>query len=397
MLTTPTPTTRPPRREPPRSSRSGREPRKSETVQRVGWPDGGSLWVLLGAVTVLCLLGVVMVLSASSIVSLSQYGSPWHFFARQVMWLVVGTAAFLIAFRVDHEKWRKLARPAMVITLLLLFAVLIPGVGVEANGASRWIGSSSLQVQPSELAKVALILFAADVLDRRAGKKNWQYQAAPVVVVLLLLGVLVMAQPDMGTTMVLVVISAAILWTAGTPLRPLAGLAGAGTLLACIFAKAAPYRWRRMTAFLHPFKDASNTGYQSVQALLALSHGHVLGDGVGVSIASYGYLPNAQTDFIFAVIGEETGIFGGFFVSGLFLVLALVGVRITCRAPTRYAALVAAGITAWLVGQAVINIGAVVGLLPVTGVPLPFVSFGGSSVVIAMFGVGMLANIAKRS
>ena len=172
------------------------------------------------------------------------------------MWLVVGTAAFLIAFRVDHEKWRKLARPVMVITLLLLFAVLIPGVGVEANGASRWIGSSSLQVQPSELAKVALILFAADVLDRRAGKRNWQYQAAPVVIVLLLLGVLVMAQPDMGTTMVLVVISAAILWTAGTPLRPLAGLAGAGTLLACIFAKAAPYRWRRMTAFLHPFKDA---------------------------------------------------------------------------------------------------------------------------------------------
>jgi cell division protein FtsW len=152
-----------------------------------------------------------------------------------------------------------------------------------------------------------------------------------------------------------------------------------------------------MTAFLHPFKDASNTGYQSVQALLALSHGHVLGDGLGVSIASYGYLPNAQTDFIFAVIGEETGILGGFFVTSLFLILGLVGVRIACRAPSRYAALVAAGTTAWLVGQAVINIGAVVGLLPVTGVPLPFVSFGGSSVVIALFGVGMLANIAKRS
>jgi cell division protein FtsW len=338
-----------------------------------------------------------MVLSASSIVSLSRYGSPWHFFVRQVMWLVVGGAAFLVAFRVDPEKWRKLARPAMVVTLFLLVAVLLPGVGKQANGASRWIGSSSLQIQPSELAKVALILFAADVLDRRAGKRNWQYQAAPVIVVLLLLGLLVMAQPDMGTTMVLVVISAGILWAAGTPLRPLAGLAAAGAALACIFAKAAPYRWRRMTAFLHPFKDASNTGYQSVQALLALSHGHVLGDGVGVSIASYGYLPNAQTDFIFAVIGEETGILGGFFVSGLFLVLALVGVRITCRAPSRYAALVAAGTTAWLVGQAVINIGAVVGLLPVTGVPLPFVSFGGSSVVIAMFGVGMLANIAKRS
>jgi cell division protein FtsW len=150
-----------------------------------------------------------------------------------------------------------------------------------------------------------------------------------------------------------------------------------------------------MTSFLHPFKDASNTGYQEVQALLALSNGHVLGDGLGASIATYGYLPNAQTDFIFAVIGEETGLLGGLVLSGLFMTLALVGTRITCRAPSRYAALVAAGITAWLTGQAVINIGAVVGLLPITGVPLPFVSFGGSSLVIAMFGAGMLANIAK--
>jgi cell division protein FtsW len=162
-------------------------------------------------------------------------------------------------------------------------------------------------------------------------------------------------------------------------------------------ALAAPYRWRRMTSFLHPFKDASDTGYQSVQALLALSNGQLFGQGLGDSIASYGYLPNAQTDFIFAVIGEETGLVGGLLLSGLFLCVALVGTRITCRAPCRYSALVAAGITAWLVGQAAINIGAVVGLLPVTGVPLPFVSFGGSSLVIAMFAAGMLANVAKRS
>jgi len=358
---------------------------------------GGSFWVLVFLVAILCLIGVVMVLSASSIVSLRQYGSPWHFFVRQALWLAVGSVGFVVALRVDHERWRAPARVVMYVTVGLLFAVLVPGIGVTSGGASRWIGTSSVQIQPSEMAKLALVLFAADILDRRTGQRDWKYRVAPVLAVLGLLVMLVMAQPDMGTTLVLVCIAGAMLFTAGLPMPALAGLGCGGVVVGYLFAKSAPYRWQRMTAFVHPFKDASNTGYQSVQALLALSHGHVFGDGLGSSIASYGYLPNAQTDFIFAVIGEETGLVGGFFLSGLFLTLALVGTRISCRAPSRFAALVASGITAWLVAQAVINIGAVVGLLPVTGVPLPFVSFGGSSLVIAMFAVGLLANIAKRS
>jgi cell division protein FtsW len=371
--------------------------RPGRPSHRAATAKGGSFWVLVILVAILCLIGVVMVLSASSIVSLHQFGSPWHFFGRQLMWLTIGTVGFLVALRVDHERWRRLASVSMYVTIGLLFAVLVPGIGVRASGASRWLGTSSIQVQPSELAKLALVLFAADILDRRTSTRDWRYQMIPVIAVLGLLVVLVMAQPDMGTTMVLASIAVAMLITAGIPFKPLGGLLAVGTAGAMFLAIAAPYRWRRMTSFVHPFKDASNTGYQSVQALLALSHGHVLGEGLGASIASYGYLPNAQTDFIFAVIGEETGLLGGLVLTGLFMTLALVGTRITCRAPSRYAALVAAGITAWLVGQAVINIGAVVGLLPVTGVPLPFVSFGGSSLVIAMFGVGMLANIAKRS
>jgi cell division protein FtsW len=358
---------------------------------------GGSFWVLVFPVLVLCLIGVVMVLSASSIMSLHQFGSPWHFFGRQLMWLTIGAAGFGLALRVDHQRWRRLAPLAMVVTIGLLFAVLVPGIGVRASGASRWLGTSSVQLQPSELAKLTLVVFAADILDRRAARRDWRYQMIPIIAVLALLVFLVMAQPDMGTTMVLAGIAVAMLVTAGIPFKPLGGLVAGGVIVALFFAIAAPYRWRRMTSFLHPLKDPSNTGYQSVQALLALSHGHVLGEGLGASIASYGYLPNAQTDFIFAVIGEETGLLGASLLSGLFLLFALVGTRITCRAPTRYAALVAAGVTAWLVGQAVINIGAVVGLLPVTGVPLPFVSFGGSSLVIAMFGAGVLANIAKQS
>jgi cell division protein FtsW len=357
---------------------------------------GGSFWLLVILVAILCLIGVVMVLSASSIVSLHQFGSPWHFFARQLMWLAIGSVGFALALRVDHRRWRRLAPACMCVTIALLIAVLIPGIGVRTSGASRWLGTSWLQLQPAELAKLALVVFAADILDRRAARRDWRYQMVPVIAVVALLVLLVMAQPDMGTTMVLACIAVAVLFTAGIPVKPLGVIVAGGTLTTLLFAVAAPYRWRRMTSFLHPFIDPSNSGYQSVQALLALSHGHVLGEGLGASIASYGYLPNAQTDFIFAVIGEETGLLGGLLLSALFLILALVGTRITCRAPSRYAALVAAGITSWLVAQAVINIAAVVGLLPVTGVPLPFVSFGGSSLVIAMFGVGMLANIAKQ-
>jgi cell division protein FtsW len=174
------------------------------------------------------------------------------------------------------------------------------------------------------------------------------------------------------------------------------GAVGLGGALAMLMAVAAPYRWQRMTTFLHPFDHASNTGYQAAQGLVALGSGHLAGLGIGATRASWGYLPNQHTDFIFAIVGEETGLIGSLLLVGLFVAFAILGVRAACRAPDRFGALVGAGITAWIVGQAVINIGAVVGLLPVTGVPLPFVSFGGSSLIIAMAAVGILGNVAKQ-
>ncbi|MDA8284416.1 MAG: putative lipid II flippase FtsW, partial [Actinomycetota bacterium] len=359
----------------------------------------GTFTLLVLLLFVLNLVGLVMVLSASSVVSIHQYGSPWHYFERQVLWLLLGCIAFFVALRTDRRWWRRLARPAMVISVLLLFAVLVPHVGRSASGASRWLGTSSFQIQPSELAKLALILFAADVLDRRAARGergDWRYQMGPVLAVTLLLAALVLAQPDMGTTVVIVLIALAMLCTAGMPGRPLAALLAFGAVGGGLMAVAAPYRWRRLTAFLHPFRNASNTGFQSVQGLLALGAGRLTGDGIGSSLASWGYLPNAPTDFIFAVIGEETGLVGTLLMSGLFLALAVVGVRIACGARDRFSGLMAAGVTAWLIGQAVINIGAVVGLLPVTGVPLPFVSFGGSSLVLTLFAAGLLGNIARQ-
>ena len=206
-----------------------------------------------------------------------------------------------------------------------------------------------------------------------------------------------MVQPDMGTTMVLAGIVLAALYVAGSTLGSMTGVIGIGAVLGLIMAVAAPYRWRRMMTFLHPFADASNTGYQSAQGLVALGSGHLAGLGLGASMASWGYLPNQHTDFIFAIIGEETGLIGSLLVVGLFVAFAVLGIRAACRAPDRFGAFVAAGITAWVVGQAVINMGAVVGLFPVTGVPLPFVSFGGSSLVIALAATGILANVARQS
>jgi cell division protein FtsW len=359
-----------------------------------------SLYLLVALLVVLNLVGVVMVLSASSVLSIHEFHNPWHYFERQVLWLVVGTLAFIAALRTDYQRWRRLARPALLATLLLLGAVLVPGVGVSVNGATRWVGISFLQIQPSELAKLALVLFAADVLDRRAerGERGeWWYQIRPVLVAFGFLAVAIIAQPDMGTTLVLAFVMIAMLFMAGLPMRPLFVMFGIGAAGSLLLALEAPYRWRRMTSFLHPLAHARDSGYQASQALGAMAHGHLTGDGIGASAASWGWLPNAQTDFIFAIIGEETGLVGTVLLSALFLGVALVGIRIACRARDRFGGLLAGGITAWIVGQALINIAAVVGLLPVTGVPLPFVSFGGSSLVIALLAAGILGNIARRS
>lgn len=374
---------------------SGSDAASSKAIVRR--PRGNSFWLLITLVAVLCMIGVVMVFSASSITSLTTFGSPWHYFIRQWIWLALGWTGLFVASRVHYSVWRRVTTLLMWSSVGLLLVVLVPGVGVSAGGATRWIGTSTVQIQPSELAKLALIFFAADILDRRAGKGPWKYQAGPVIAMMGLVALLVMAQPDMGTTIVVAVVTASMLFAAGIPGKWMGGMAAGAVGGSFVLAKASPYRWSRLTAFLHPFAHASTSGYQSVEALVALSHGQVLGDGIGASLASYGYLPNAQTDFIFAVIGEETGLVGGLFVSGLFAALVLVGVRVAARARSRYACLLATGITAWLASQAVINIGAVVGILPVTGVPLPFVSFGGSALVIALFGVGVLANIARTS
>jgi len=354
--------------------------------------------LLLAIVGVLVVIGVVMVLSASSVVSLTSYGNAWHFFERQLVWTLLGVIAFAIVVRIDYHRWAHAVRPLVVVSGVLLALVLVPKIGVYVGGSRRWLGVGPWRFQPSELAKLALLLFAADLVARRADELyDWRRVLRPVLLVLLGFGALVCLEPDLDSTVLLAVIVGAVLVAGGVRVRHLALVGASGVALATLLAIAAPYRRARVLTFLAPTADASNTGYQIVQSLIALGSGGVDGVGLGAGRAKWLFLPNAHTDFIFAVIGEELGLIGTLTVLGLFVAFAAVGIRTALRAPDRFGMLVAAGVTVWVVVQAAVNIGGVTGLLPVSGIPLPFVSFGGSSLVFTLVAAGIMGNVARQS
>jgi len=353
---------------------------------------------LVATVSVLLIVGVVMVLSASSVESMTNYGSAWYFWQRQLVWSALGVAAFVVMSRVDYHVWRRLVVPLLVVSGVLLVLVLVPGIGLEAYGSRRWLGVGWFRVQPVEIAKLALLIFAADVLTRRGNAiGDWRRSVRPVVLMLLMFAALVMLEPDMDSTIVLVLIAGAVLVVGGVRVRHLAALGGSTVGLATLFAISEPYRRSRVFAYLHPWEDPSNTGYQISQSLIALGSGGLTGVGLGNGRAKWMFLPNAHTDFIFAIIGEELGFLGCMLVVVLFAAFAVVGARIASGAPDRFGMLLAAGVTVWVVGQALINIGAVVGLLPVSGITLPFVSFGGSSLLFTMAAAGLLGNVARQA
>jgi cell division protein FtsW len=366
-------------------------------ARRVRSSGASAALLLLGVVIILVIGGLVMVLSASSVEALRLYGSSWLFFQRQLMWVGLGIFAMLVTVRIDYRRWRKLSLPLLLLSAGLLVLVLIPGLGISARGSSRWIGVGWLRLQPSELAKFAMVVFTADVLARRPDlRHDLPMVMRPVLVALGGIALLVMLQPDMGTTIVIGFSAMAVLFAGGIPLRIMVSLLGALSAAALALGLHASYRRARLLSFINPWKDAGNTGYQSVQSLVGLGTGRLTGVGLGESRAKWGFLPNAHTDFIFAIIGEELGLFGSLLVVSLFAAFAALGVRAALRAPDRFGSLLAVGITAWVVGQAVLNIGTVIGLLPITGVPLPLVSFGGSSLVITMAAIGVLVNVTRH-
>jgi cell division protein FtsW len=378
-------------------SRSIEGAKDPNSVPRVAGRRVGVSTLLLLVVSLLCVIGIVMVGTASSVVSIATYGSPWAILIREIMWMAIGAVALVLLARVDYRKLRRLIPLILVVTFALLFIVLVPGLGVHAEGSSRWVGFGQLRMQPSELMKLALTLFAADFIARRLDEKSADRRIiGPLLIVTGFACVLILAQPDMGTATVLGCITLSLLFVSGVRLRPVMKILGSLVALGLIVALISPYRRQRLLSFIDPSAHSSSSGYQVVQSLIGLGSGHLFGTGLGRGQQQWGYLPNAHTDFIFSVIGEELGIVGACLVVVLLGSLLWLGIRAATQSPDRFGGLLALGIVAWIAAETLINIGAVVGVLPVTGIPLPFISFGGSSLVITMAAAGVLVSIARQ-
>lgn len=347
---------------------------------------------------VLLVIGLVMSFSASFVDS-AQAGDPFAVFRRQLLWGVVGAVGYAVAARLDHRVWRRLAWPLMGLALVALVLVVLPGVGITRNGSTRWLGFPPLVVQPSEIAKVAVLLWLADVLHRKrpadGSLHRLEHLLVPAVPTLVVCTGLVLLQPDLGTAILLALIVGAILWVEGLPGRLVAGFAAAGVVAVGVLAMVAPYRMARIHGWLQPEADPLGSGFQLIQSRLSLGSGGVFGVGLGSSAGKWNYVPNPETDFIFAILGEELGLVGAGLVLALFGALLYLGLKVAYACPDGFGRTAALAITAWVVGQALINVGTVTGLLPITGVPLPLVSVGGSSLVTTLLALGILASIAR--
>ncbi len=356
-----------------------------------------SVFLLALCTSALLLLGLIMILSASSVSSFATYGSSFLFFKKQLAWAALGLIGFIVFSRMDYRRLRGWGYPAILVALGLLVVVLIPGMGVMVGGSSRWISVGPISFQPSEVAKLALILFAAEVFARKKERtlKIRAHAFLPLVPVLGAFALLVLLQPDLGTTILLGAIGLGMLFVAGAPFRHVGLMGAGGIVLGAIAALSEPYRRARILAFRDPWADPLNTGYQTIQSLIALGSGGWWGVGLGASRQKWLYVPNAHTDFIFAILGEEMGLLGTLVVLGLFAFITYLGFGIARDAPDRFGMLVAAGITIAIACQVLVNIGAVSGSLPITGVPLPLVSFGGTSLVVTLCAIGILTSIGR--
>jgi cell division protein FtsW len=359
-----------------------------------------SYYLVLGCSMLLLALGLTMVLSASSVVQLTKTGSAFTLFHKQAIWVGIGLPMMWVAAALPVRAFRVLAYPLMLLSVLALVLVLVPGLGATAGGATRWLSFGGFfQLQPSEPAKLALTLWGADLLARKEKLRQlteWRHLLIPLLPGAGLVVLLVMMGNDLGTTLVLLTIFLSLLWVVGAPGRLFLGMAGLVCLLVSILIMVEPYRLQRLTGFLDSSGNKLTINYQGTQGLYAIASGGWFGTGLGEGKAKWQYLPHAETDFIFAIIGEELGLIGTLLVLGLFGLLAYAGLRIARRVKDPFMRLAAAGVTAWLVIQAVVNIGAVIRVLPITGIPLPLVSYGGSALIPTLIALGMLLSFAKR-
>ena len=354
---------------------------------------------LLIAVVALVAIGVVMVYSASSVRSYISTSDPGSQGFQQGIWAAIGLVLMVGVSRVDFRVLRSAAIPVFVVTLVLLAVVLVPGVGISANGSRRWLSLPGIGAfQPAELAKLAVCLYLAHWLDRRGTEARGLWNGLLPFVILVAPGFLLIAlEPDLGTAGVYAAASLAIFFMAGANLFYLSAVGAAVIGAAYLMVTQTSYQLQRIDFFLDPFRDPVHTGYNAVQSLMALALGGITGAGLGASRQKYLYLPAPSTDFIFAIIGEEWGLIGTVTVLALFVMVAYQGYRIAIKAPDTFSGLLAAGITTWLVAQACINMMVVTALLPVTGIPLPFISYGGSALIINLVAIGILLSISRET
>lgn len=352
-------------------------------------------YLLLGTTLLLVVLGLIMVLSASSIESFKIFGSSYTIVQRQALFAVLGVVAMLLAARTSPHFWRGASPFLLVGAIVLLFAVLV--VGHEVAGQRNWIEiAGPFRLQPSEIAKLALVVWGATLISRRSDRvDSWRALLVPFLPVAVLMMGLVLAEGDFGNALMLAAITMGILFAAGAPMRLFAIMFGVGAAAIVMLSLAAPYRMARFTSWLNPGDDPLGFGWQVTQGQYALGTGGWWGVGLGASREKWGTLPEAHTDFIFAVVGEELGLVGTITVLVLFGLLAFAIFRMARSAQDSFVRLAAAGVGAWIVVQAVVNVGAVLGVLPITGVPLPLVSYGGSSLVPTLVALGMLMGLAK--
>jgi cell division protein FtsW len=377
------------------TSRHTHPSRRAET--RPLGPPPTAFYVIALVVTFLIMLGLVMVFSASAITSLHQGTSPWRIFNRQLMWAVLGAAAMVTTARVPYHRWRRIIPLVLAGTLVLMMLPFVPGLGVSVNEAKAWVFIGPIGFQPSEFLKLAMLLYCADLLARREKEmSNLRRTLYPLIVAAGIGGALCMAQGDLGSAIVLAAIVVAVAFIGGTPMIPMLLMTAGGALSAMAFVFTSQRRFNRFTAFLDITAHKDYLSYQVYQAMIGMATGGVGGTGVGSGPSKWGYLPLAHSDFIFAVIGEELGLIGVVAVIGSYLLLTYGGVQVALVARDRFGTLIAGGIVAWLAVQAVINVGGVSGVMPVTGLTLPFVSSGGSSLFVCMIAAGLLLNVARH-
>ena len=353
---------------------------------------------LFGVVLALVFLGVVMVYSASAIIAADRFGDPFFFLKKQLFWALLGGGLLWAALRLDYRRLERLVVPLLVVSIALLVLVLLPPFGQAINGTRRWFRIGPLSFQPVELAKFALVLYLASFLTRRgeAIRSFWQ-GLFPILLVAGTMALLTFVQPDLGNSLALVVLTLVLAYLAGARVKHMAWVAAAALPLVALAVALKPYRWRRMVTFVNPWDDPQGSGFQIIQSFLALGSGGLTGRGLGGSKQKLFYLPEPYTDFIFAIVGEELGLLGALGVIALFAVLIWRGLRVGLRAPDPFGSYLALGLTVMLATQTLVNLGVVMGALPTKGLPLPFVSFGGSALLMTMFSAGVLLNISQHA